>query len=117
MKKCPNCGYEVPKGRPQTIDTAKVLKLRAKGKSWREIGDELGVTHGAARAVWLRAQNAEIGPKNGVRISCPGCKTKRSLAREKPSQFYYSCEKCERRYELVAEAPNLYILKPVSIVD
>lgn len=52
--KCPNCGYEPPKGRPKKVDDKRVKKLRAKGKSLREIAAELGVTHGTIQAALKR---------------------------------------------------------------
>ena len=48
--KCPQCGYQPPRGAPKKLDDAKVKKLRAKGLSLREIAAKLGVTHGAVQA-------------------------------------------------------------------
>lgn len=56
--KCPNCGYEPPKGRPKKLDDAKVRKLRKQGKSLAEIAAKLGVTRGAVQAALKRAQTA-----------------------------------------------------------
>jgi DNA invertase Pin-like site-specific DNA recombinase len=54
--KCPNCGYEPPKGRPKKLDDAKVLKMRAKGKSLAEIAKKFGVTRGAVQAALKRGE-------------------------------------------------------------
>jgi transcriptional regulator len=56
MSKCPNCGYEPPRGRPKKLDDAQVAKLRAKGLTHREIAEKLGVTHGAIRASLERSK-------------------------------------------------------------
>lgn len=48
--KCPNCGYEPPRGRPKKLDDAKIRALHAKGKSLRTIAEHFGVTHGAVQA-------------------------------------------------------------------
>lgn len=48
--KCPQCGYQPPRGRPKKLNDAKVKALHAKGLSLREIAAKLGVTHGAIRA-------------------------------------------------------------------
>lgn len=54
MTKCPQCGYEPPRGRPKKLDDEKVKRLRAKGLSLREMADKLGVTEGAIRAALKR---------------------------------------------------------------
>ena len=51
--KCPQCGYEPPKGRPKKLDDAKVKKL-AKKLGNRGAARELGVTEGAVRAALKR---------------------------------------------------------------
>jgi IS30 family transposase len=53
--KCPQCGYEPPKGRPQKLDDAKVRKLRKAGKSLAEIAAKFNVTRGAIQASLKRA--------------------------------------------------------------
>lgn len=47
--KCPKCGYDSTGviGRPKELDDKKVRKLRAKGRTLREIADKLGVSLGA----------------------------------------------------------------------
>ena len=56
--KCPTCereGYtKPPRGAPIKIDAAKVKKLRAKGKSLRDIAAEMGVSFSAIRYVLKR---------------------------------------------------------------
>lgn len=58
--KCPTCqreGYTPPaKGRPKMLDDKRVMKLRAKGKSLRDIAAELGVSHGAVQAAIKRSE-------------------------------------------------------------
>lgn len=50
MSKCPNCGYEPPRGRPQKLDDKKIKRLKASGKSLSEIAEKFGVTRGAIQA-------------------------------------------------------------------
>ncbi len=47
--KCPQCGYQPPKGRPKELDDAKVKKLVKQGLSNREIARQLEVSEGAVR--------------------------------------------------------------------
>lgn len=54
--KCPQCGYQPPRGRPKTLDAAKMQKLRDKGLSYREVAAKLGCTEGAVRAALKRQQ-------------------------------------------------------------
>lgn len=54
--KCPNCGYQPPKGRPKKLDDAKVKKLRAKGLSLAQIAETLDVTRGAVQAAIKRIE-------------------------------------------------------------
>ena len=54
--KCPQCGYEPPKGRPKKLDDAKVAKEKAKGKSLAEIAEKFGVTRGAVQAALKRVK-------------------------------------------------------------
>jgi transposase len=56
MSKCPQCGYEPPKGRPKKLDDAKVKKLRKEGLSLRAIAAKLGCTEGAVRVSLKRAK-------------------------------------------------------------
>lgn len=53
--KCPQCGYEPPKGRPKSMDDKKVKKLKAKGWSLAEIAEKFGVTRGAVQAALKRS--------------------------------------------------------------
>lgn len=55
MTKCPNCGYEPPKGRPKKLDDKKIKKLKARGKSLSEIAEMFNVTRGAVQAALKRA--------------------------------------------------------------
>lgn len=52
--KCPNCGYEPPKGRPKKLDDKKVKALSKKGKSLAEIAAKFKVTRGAVQAALKR---------------------------------------------------------------
>lgn len=52
--KCPNCGYEPPRGRPKTVNDKRILKLRRAGKSLSEIAKVFGVTRGAIQAALKR---------------------------------------------------------------
>ena len=52
--KCPNCGYEPPRGRPRNLDDVQAKRLRVKGLSLRAIAAKLGVTEGAIRAALKR---------------------------------------------------------------
>lgn len=52
--KCPQCGYEPPKGRPKALDDKRVAKLKRKGWSLAEIAKEFGVTRGAVQAALKR---------------------------------------------------------------
>lgn len=54
MSKCPQCGYEPPKGRPPKIDPDEVKRLKKKGLSNVAIAEKLGVTEGAVRAACKR---------------------------------------------------------------
>lgn len=54
--KCPNCGYEPPRGRPQKLDDAKIKKMRRAGKSLAEIADKFKVTRGAIQASLKRSK-------------------------------------------------------------
>lgn len=54
--KCPQCGYEPPKGRPKKLNDAKVKKLSAKGLSVRKIAETLGVSKGAVQGALGRIQ-------------------------------------------------------------
>ena len=54
--KCPQCGYEPPRGRPRTLDVEKARKLRAKGLSLRAVAEKMGVTEGAIRAALKRKE-------------------------------------------------------------
>lgn len=62
--KCPQCGYEPPKGRPKRLDDKKVRKLRKQGKSLAEIASKFGVTRGAIQAALARAQTDNKDEKN-----------------------------------------------------
>lgn len=48
--KCPNCGYEPPRGRPKELDDKDIKKMKRKGKSLAEIAEKYGVTRGAIQA-------------------------------------------------------------------
>lgn len=52
--KCPQCGYEPPRGRPKKLDDKKIKKLKAQGKSLAEIAEKFGVTRGAVQAALKR---------------------------------------------------------------
>lgn len=52
--KCPQCGYQPPKGRPKQLDDAKVKKLRDKGLSLADLAAKFGVTRGAIQAALKR---------------------------------------------------------------
>ena len=52
--KCPNCGYEPPRGAPKKLDDKKVKAERNKGKSLAEIAEKFGVTRGAIQAALKR---------------------------------------------------------------
>ena len=52
--KCPNCGYEPPKGRPKKLDDKKIKKLKKAGKSLAVIAKKFGVTRGAIQAALKR---------------------------------------------------------------
>lgn len=52
--KCPQCGYEPPKGRPKKLNDKKVKAEKAKGKSLAEIAKKFGVTRGAVQAALKR---------------------------------------------------------------
>ena len=52
--KCPQCGYEPPRGAPKKLDDKKVKKLKAKGWSLAEIAEKFGVTRGAVQAALKR---------------------------------------------------------------
>ena len=56
--KCPNCGYEPPRGAPKKLDDKKVAKLKKDGKSLAEIAENFGVTRGAIQASLKRSKNA-----------------------------------------------------------
>jgi DNA invertase Pin-like site-specific DNA recombinase len=56
MTKCPQCGYEPPKGRPKKVDDAKAVKMKKQGKSLATIAKKLGVTRGAVQAALKRAK-------------------------------------------------------------
>jgi IS30 family transposase len=53
--KCPNCGWEPPKGRPKKLDDAKIRKLHKQGKSLAELAKKFGVTRGAIQASLKRS--------------------------------------------------------------
>lgn len=62
--KCPQCGYEPPKGRPKALDDKKVAKLRKQGKSLAELAKKFGVTRGAIQASLKRSTEiCEVGDK------------------------------------------------------
>jgi transposase len=52
--KCPQCGYQPPRGRPKKLDEEKAKKLRKQGLSFRAIAAKLGCTEGAIRAALKR---------------------------------------------------------------
>lgn len=52
--KCPQCGYEPPRGRPKKLDDTRVKALAKKGLNNLEIAEKLGVTEGAIRAALKR---------------------------------------------------------------
>jgi len=52
--KCPNCGYEPPRGRPKKLNDKKVKELSRKGLSLAEIAEKFGVTRGAVQAALKR---------------------------------------------------------------
>lgn len=52
--KCPQCGYEPPRGRPPKLDAGKAKTMRARGLTFRAIAEKLGVTEGAIRAAVKR---------------------------------------------------------------
>ena len=52
--KCPNCGYEPPKGRPKGLDDKAVKALKTKGWSLARIAAKFGVTRGAIQAALKR---------------------------------------------------------------
>ena len=52
--KCPNCGYEPPKGRPKKLDDKKVKAERKKGKSLANLAKQFSVTRGAIQAALKR---------------------------------------------------------------
>jgi transposase len=54
--KCPNCGYQPPRGAPRKLDPERAAKLRAKGLTYRAIAEKLGVTEGAVRAALKRSK-------------------------------------------------------------
>lgn len=54
--KCPKCGYQPPRGRPQKLDDQKVWRLKAKGQSLAQIAEKFGVTRGAIQAALKRAK-------------------------------------------------------------
>jgi hypothetical protein len=58
--KCPQCGYEPPRGRPKKINDREVLKLRKKGLSLRQIAAKLKVSLGAVQASLGRVGTAVI---------------------------------------------------------
>ena len=68
--KCPNCGYEPPKGRPKKVDDVKVRNLREKGLSLQQISDKLGVTRGAVQASIKRTEYCRCDEKEGDNPAC-----------------------------------------------
>ena len=54
--KCPNCGYEPPKGRPKKLDDKKIMDMKNKGKSLAEIAQKFNVTRGAIQASLRRTK-------------------------------------------------------------
>jgi len=55
--RCPQCGYQPPRGAPRKLDREKAAKLRDKGHTFRAIAEKLGVTEGAVRAALKRARD------------------------------------------------------------
>jgi len=53
--KCPQCGYQPPRGAPKKFDHEKAKAMRKKGLSYRAIAEKLGVTDGAVRAALKHA--------------------------------------------------------------
>lgn len=54
--KCPNCGYEPPRGRPKKLNDAKVRAEYRKTKSLAETAKKFGVTRGAVQAALKRSK-------------------------------------------------------------
>ena len=53
--KCPQCGYEPPKGRPKKLDDKHVRGAHRQGLSLAEIASNWGVTRGAIQASLKRS--------------------------------------------------------------
>ena len=53
--KCPNCGYEPPRGRPKKLDDKKVRRMKKAGDSLAEIAGLFGVSRGAVQASLKRS--------------------------------------------------------------
>lgn len=54
--KCPNCGFERPRGRPKKLNDKLVSKLRAQGLSLAEIADKIGVPRSSVQSALTRME-------------------------------------------------------------
>jgi predicted DNA-binding protein YlxM (UPF0122 family) len=55
--KCPNCGFERPKGRPQKLNDQMIRVLRSKGWSLGELAEKFEVSRGAIQFSLKRTEN------------------------------------------------------------
>jgi hypothetical protein len=55
--KCPQCGYQPPRGRPREIDEKRVIALANQKMSLRGIAKEMGITHSSVRTVLKRKKD------------------------------------------------------------
>jgi len=57
--KCPQCGYQPPKGRPKKLKDSHVRFKRERGWSLAKIAKHYDVTRGAIQASLKRAEKVE----------------------------------------------------------
>ena len=57
--KCPQCGYEPPKGRPKKLDDKKIKALTKEGWSLQALATTFNVTRGAIQASLKRSKKKQ----------------------------------------------------------
>lgn len=66
--KCPNCGYEPPKGRPKKLDDKRIRAVRNEGASLSEIARAFEVTRGAIQASLKRTARKKVRARRDSKV-------------------------------------------------